>query len=121
MAPSLKPFLDARPPRWDSTLLSTPHCAALFVGDGRHLFGCRGPAHCEVQGGSIHRLCQPSSGPAPGKLRQKAQGARPPNARRVHEESACFREVGWEAGGSRPGGWRPGGGPPGRPASLPGP
>ena len=23
MAPSLKPFLDARPPRWDSTLLST--------------------------------------------------------------------------------------------------
>ena len=102
-------------------LAAYTHYAALFVGDGCHLFGCRGPAHCEVQGGSIHRLCQPSSGPAPRKLRQKAQGARPPNARRVQEESACFCEVGWEAGGSHPRGWGPGGGPPGRPASLPGP
>ena len=36
-SPSVKPFLDARPPCWDSTLPSSPHCAALSTGDGRHL------------------------------------------------------------------------------------
>ena len=36
-SPSIKPFLDARPPCWDSTLPSSPHCAALSTGDGRHL------------------------------------------------------------------------------------
>lgn len=104
-APFCKAFSGCKASPLVSTLLSTPHRAALFMVDGRHLFARRRPARCEVQGGSIHRLCQPSSGPAPRKLRQKAQGPGPPDGRRVCEESAFFHEVGWEAGGSHPRGW----------------
>ena len=101
-APFCKAFSGCKASPLVSTLLSTPHRAALFMVDGRHLFARWRPARCEVQGGSIHRLCQPSSGPAPRKLRQKAQGPGPPDRRRVCEESAFFRKVGWEAGGSHP-------------------
>ena len=104
-APFCKAFSGCKASLLVSTLLSTPHRAALFTVDGRHLFARRRPVGCEVQGGSIHRLCQPSSGPAPRKLRQKAQGPGPPDGRWVREESASFREAGWEAGGSHPRGW----------------
>ena len=93
----VKPFLGARPPRWDSTLPSAPRRPTLFT----EMVATCVPAGVLL---TVRSRVGPSTVYASPALAQLpgSPGVRPPDRRWIREESAFFREAGWEAGGSHP-------------------